>query len=670
MKKSALILVFLTALMVVIQVVHTVITSVNVPPSKIISIIVNGQPTWGLILPIFGYILAVLGLLGVVIVNALLCRHIFSKWLTTSDRLDLLALFQFAWIWAGILIVNSWLLPRSLFSYELEGLFSGWKLLLVLTGFVIGFVIELVTLGVLFRQLAATRKRALVVGLVACSGLYFVFGFTASSPLSDASTDQPHILIIGVDSLRADVFDRDDWRARIPNIDEFMSQATRFETAITPLARTYPAWVSILSGQSPRNSGARINLVDPSLVKKDQLLTNDLQDLGYQTIFATDERRFSNIDESYGFDDVVGPGYGGADFIIGYLSDFPIVNVVSSSALGPILFPYIAQNRAIPHSYSPDQFSSSLETYITSLNPAEPTFFVAHFCLPHWPYIWSSVKEVAPQKDGQRDPELSYSAQNYWFAIEEADRQVGMLLEQYRREGWLDNALVILLSDHGEAFGFEADVLDEVGDISRNPFPNEGHGLNIFSEYQNRIVLGVRYYGAREWIAGVSDQVAGTIDLRPTINEVIGQPVPFGTTDGISLVPWLTDVDMPSQARMLEMESGFTVKSFSAAGINVAEVVNKAFSFYSISEDGRFEIREDQALSVIESKHLGITNGQMVVGASPNRDGFDWYVADWSSGTIGRAEELTVCGDECEAMKEIVIERFEFENSTDGNQLN
>ena len=85
----------------------------------------------------------------------------------------------------------------------------------------------------------------------------------SSKAVAAAPAHTPNIILVGVDSLRPDVVGASERAFGVtPNIDLFLREgAHQFSDTITPLARTFPAWTSILSGRYPRHTGARENLV-------------------------------------------------------------------------------------------------------------------------------------------------------------------------------------------------------------------------------------------------------------------------------------------------------------------------------------------------------------------------------------------------------------------------
>ncbi len=115
------------------------------------------------------------------------------------------------------------------------------------------------------------------------------------------------MILIGLDSLRADLVD-DRFSPHVtPHAEAFMKGGTRFTNALTPLARTFPSMLAMLTGRHPHSSGAIMNLLPRSRIDDSESLPRVLSRAGYQTVFAMDEMRFANIDTSYGFEQTITP---------------------------------------------------------------------------------------------------------------------------------------------------------------------------------------------------------------------------------------------------------------------------------------------------------------------------------------------------------------------------
>ena len=153
-----------------------------------------------------------------------------------------------------------------------------------------------------------------------------------SGVASPAATARPHVIMLGIDSLRLDELRRFGGKADTPNLDS-SSQGDVFSDVTTPLARTFASWVAILTGRSPVVTGARYNLTPRTWsppIRRSQTSCG----AGYRTVYSTDEVRFANIDESYGFDEVITPPIGASDFLIGTYNELPLPSVVINTRLG------------------------------------------------------------------------------------------------------------------------------------------------------------------------------------------------------------------------------------------------------------------------------------------------------------------------------------------------
>jgi arylsulfatase len=98
----------------------------------------------------------------------------------------------------------------------------------------------------------------------------------------------------------------------------------------------------------------------------------------------------------------------------------------------------------------------------------QPQFLFAHLWDAHWPYLPQEedlarlggrprdissllefIREAKPTKD---DRELEEIVRLYDAEIASADRELGRLFREMKRLGLWENALLVITSDHGEAF--------------------------------------------------------------------------------------------------------------------------------------------------------------------------------------------------------------------------
>lgn len=126
------------------------------------------------------------------------------------------------------------------------------------------------------------------------------------------------------------------------------------------------------------------------MVKSELSIAWMLKRQGYTTIYATDDRRFNNIDKEFGFEEVIGPKLGINDVILGTSNDLPLSNLLINFRISSWLFPYNYSNRASYFSYYPQTFTTKLKHDLASDVHTMPVFLGVHFTLPHWPYAWAS----------------------------------------------------------------------------------------------------------------------------------------------------------------------------------------------------------------------------------------------------------------------------------------
>ncbi len=121
------------------------------------------------------------------------------------------------------------------------------------------------------------------------------------------------------------------------------------------------------------------------------------------------------------------------------------------------------------------------------------------------------------------DPESAQFGSQYTDVYDNAvlhvNRVLDALFAQLYYGGYLDHTLLIVASDHGEAFG-------ERG--------NEGHARNVYPETTEvPLVFGLPF---RLAAPAVVHQRTANVDLWPTVLDLLGLP-PIENTDGRSRVP-------------------------------------------------------------------------------------------------------------------------------------
>lgn len=403
-----------------------------------------------------------------------------------------------------------------------------------------------------------------------------------NTPVVYADTTHRNIILIGVDSLSPNVFEIS--KSLLPNMNKFVQAAKVFQHAYTPLARTCPSWTSILTGQTPAQHGAYFNLRDINKVDKTSLVTRKLQEHGYQTIFALDERRFCNLDESYFFDQIVGPKAGVLDFLIQPLNDTPLTNLALQIPESSLFFPYSRINTA---SYSNYDSDGLLQAIKSGIDTKKPLFLAVHFESAHFPYLTARTP-VDLKHDNQFISRQS-------AALHLVDQQIGKLFTLLNQQGALDNALVIFLSDHGEALGEIENI--HYKDKKTMPY-SYGHGTNIISDWQTRAMLAIAEYKN-------GNVISHPTTIQPNISFInLKEIIENYATNGNVIIP-------VSDKECFTLETGFrlfSVENYNT--VNPQNVAAEGAKFYTVNSQGRMMMREDMLKQLIASKDLGAWCGE------------------------------------------------------------
>ncbi|MFW6210211.1 MAG: sulfatase-like hydrolase/transferase [Patescibacteria group bacterium] len=526
-----------------------------------------------------------------------------------------------------LLLFHTYWYPLSIFSR----LFSEWS---VPNAFLFGqfFLTALVVILSLlfytkyfFRQWQHTKLAydapLLVLSIVFITSFLTVFVDVRGD--TKATFDHTNIILIGVDSLRPDYVTEPALSKGLPNLYSFFDQSIFFENAYTPLARTSPAWVSVLTGMQPKNSRMRFNLMPHETIQRPLPFLSQLQTAGYNTTFVSDDRRFNNIDEEFGFTTVIGPETGIADFLFGTLHDAPLPNLLSPTVVNDFL-PYVRNNRAIYHSYDPYRIIKDLQRHVRKTGNSSQ-FLANHLTLVHWPYLWKDIINDVENSNLVTHSEL------YNTSLKAADRQFGKLWSVLEHEGLLEDALVFVFSDHGQALEEERGVVAASANREQFTMSVAGHGTNIFSEEQYKVVLGMQRYlqGEPQWQPRTNSNPVSLIDIKPTIIEELGLDFDTSAT-GFSL----KELDNGALERMLFLESGFNrTNELTGENFHIRDALQSA-KYYAWDQSGTISIRREYIPELLRYKQRGVRYRDWIVGYIPTApEKGDWYIVDSSTQT-------------------------------------
>lgn len=329
--------------------------------------------------------------------------------------------------------------------------------------------------------------------------LFLILGVLSARMWIMAVPYRPHIIIIGVDTLRADHLGSYGYhRDTSPNIDGLAAKGTVFTNCLCPIPRTTQSVASIMTGRYPQTNGCR-NLLD-KLPDEEITLAEVLRSFGYITISVQGNSILDGkVDQ--GFD--------------------------------------IVQTAPAPENdigfWNAEQVNRITLKLLNRLkDKKEPVFLWVFYQDPHTPY---SPPEIFFDKEyeGKFKNELINTEDNsdlyfnnkmtprerehavalYDSEIRYMDLHLGLLLAKLDK--LLPDALVIFTADHGENLG------------ERDYYYNHGDILDQASLRVPLIIKGIEFKEKRQ------DRLVRLIDIMPTILGRLEIDVPEARFEGVDL---------------------------------------------------------------------------------------------------------------------------------------
>jgi len=311
-----------------------------------------------------------------------------------------------------------------------------------------------------------------------------------------------HVVVISIDTARADHFGFMGSRmVRTPGLDRFAGESIVFTDYMTVVPTTLASHTSLFTGKYPLHHGTARN----GFIVNDEnvMLAEVLKSAGFRTAafvgsFALDSRfgfaqGFDHYDEE--FDILVGDR--GADQ---------------------------NQRRA-------GQVTDAVIRYLDDAGVPDRLFLFAHYFDPHAPYAapppYDTMYDplgsegLLPALAVKRSPDLTADerreairrlAMAYASEISYTDEHVSRLLEDLRGRGILDDAVVVITSDHGECMWEHGEEFD--------------HGRTVYQATMHALCVMRLPHGE---LGGTRvDELVANIDVMPTVLRLAGLEPPEG----------------------------------------------------------------------------------------------------------------------------------------------
>ena len=244
-----------------------------------------------------------------------------------------------------------------------------------------------------------------------------------------------NILLISIDTLRADHLGCYGYRKRTPNIDAIAARSFVFESMFTTSSTTTPAHISLLTALYPRDCRNGYYLRDSVTTMAEILSESGYLCLAFVSALPLDER--FNLDQGFSY----------------YDSDF-------SGCKGSI---YFKDHKWFAHKYrvfdrNAEETTQKVISTLKERKLSTPYFLWIHYYDPHFPYSPPKgyydpdkvTRDTFPYYFQPTQSDLESLNELYDGEIQFVDRQLKELIDGLKELGAYDNTIVVIVSDHGE----------------------------------------------------------------------------------------------------------------------------------------------------------------------------------------------------------------------------
>jgi arylsulfatase A-like enzyme len=319
----------------------------------------------------------------------------------------------------------------------------------------------------------------------------------AAQAASGATAARPNVLLLGIDTLRADRLG--PWGREpslSPAIDHLAAESDVWLDAFTVFNVTNPSFASIMTGLYGKNHDV-YDLQTP-LPQSHTTLAELFQGAGYQTlaVISAAHLRDHNSGLAQGFEDVTGASeHFAAELAVDMTMDW----LAARDGKRPF-FAWI-------HLFDPHTPHTPPQPFALGFRPSSYLGLVPV-------RTWVPFRPPGPRTFDE--PVLGGNRDLYDGEVAYLDRQVGRLLDFLASRGMLENTLIVLVADHGESLGEHGIRYRHVG----------------LHDTTTHVPLMIRWPGRERQGRRVQGLVQ-TIDIFPTVLRAAGIKAP--AVDGTDL---------------------------------------------------------------------------------------------------------------------------------------
>lgn len=342
-----------------------------------------------------------------------------------------------------------------------------------------------------------------------------------------------NLLVISLDTMRADRIGVYGYaNAETPNLDDLARHGVMFENCYTPVPLTLPAHGSLFTGRYPLAHGVRNNGTF-YLAEEETTLAEVMRDHGFETYAVV------------------------AAFVL--LSKFGLNQGFS------VYDDSLDADELLHNFYSEIPAEAVFDKFSRWLRSRESQKFMAwvHFYDPHAPYT--------PPEKFRKASQTSLSAL-YDGEIAYTDVYVGKVIDGLKSKNLLDKTLIIVVGDHGEAFG-----------------EHEEYGHSVFC-YEENLKVPLIFYNPGLLAAPLRVQNrVSLVDILPTVLDLYEIEIP-AEVQGRSLVR-LLDGKRQKKERTFYIESLYGQEEMGWAPLT--GIIDGPYKYISLPEPELYDLRRD-----------------------------------------------------------------------------
>lgn len=268
----------------------------------------------------------------------------------------------------------------------------------------------------------------------------------------------------------------------MPHLAQHLPQSLLVTGMYAQMPSTNNAVVALLSSLYPQMSYQSISREHPAV--RVPSLSSELKHKQFRTgFFFAADTRFQNMS--------------------GFLANRKF-DVVADYQTVPCTKPVMEVNREEEFLSSADEacLVEACAKWLPADSAQAPFFATVWTAQTHYPYL-----PRQPEKD-YHVPAQCLNLNRYLNALHYSDKQLGRLLDELARRGLSESTLVVVMGDHGEAFGRHAQY---------------GHASQIYEENVHVPLLLINpllFHG------GKLNVIGGQVDVAPSILDLLRLPIP------------------------------------------------------------------------------------------------------------------------------------------------